>query len=255
MEGLDPQAWARIDQIPGWLSPDAADFTYRLLHTETFRNTPGALVEIGVFKGKYLALAAHAAEGQGRRMIGVDGFFGGYQRPLEARWVEKARAEMMDNIAKGCATQQVKILQANSEDLSPRAFAALVGEPCAFLSIDAGHDAHEVYNDFRISCGLLAEGSVVAADDVFNPRVPGVAEGALRYLSSAEGRLLAPFAACGNKLFLCLRDSHARYVTIVREFMHTASDGYLLRSKAYLDQNARIGFTPKMFGYEVVPFV
>ena len=254
MNGLNPEVWKTINEIPGWLAPSAADLSYRLIQTDHFRQLAGALVEIGVFKGKYLALIAHAAEGQGRKMIGIDGFFGGYQRPLEPRWVESARAEMTGNIGKVCASQGVEIVHANSESLSPTAFAALVQEPCAFLSIDAGHDAHEVYNDFRISSGLLAAGGIIAADDVFNPRVPGVAEGFFRYLGSTEGRMLAPFASCGNKLFLSTRDFHAHYVESCREMMQDATDGYLLESRAYNDNNARIGFTPRMFGYEVVPF-
>jgi hypothetical protein len=254
MDSLNPQVWARINQVAGWLSPEAADFTYRLMQTDAFRTTKGALVEIGVFKGKYLALLAHAAQGQDRRMIGIDGFFAGYQKPLEQQWIEKAREEMIGNIKATCDSQAVELVQANSTDLSPKAFESLVRDRCAFLSIDAGHDAHEVYNDFRISCGLLSEGSILAADDVFNPKVPGVAEGVFRFLCSSEGRLLAPFATCGNKLFLCARKSHSHYVMISHEFQRTATSGYLLNSKVHNDRNAQIGFVPRMFGSEVVPF-
>ena len=255
MDGLNPQAWQRVDEVVGWLSPNAADFTYRLLQTETFQNTKGALVEIGVHKGKYLTLIAHAAEGQDRTMIGIDGFFSGYQQPLDDRWIENARSEIINNIRTLNASQSVQIVRANSEDLSPKAFESLIQEKCAFLSIDAGHDAHEVYNDFRISCGNIADSCIIAADDVFNARVPGVAEGVLRFLSSSEGRLLAPFATCGNKLFLTTQVYHEKYIEDTKEFLRNGSDGYLLNSKKFNDRNAQIGFAPKLFGYEVVPFI
>jgi len=255
MTHLDPEAWSRLDSIKGWLSPAAADFTCRLLSTTPFRDTQGALVEIGVFKGKYLALVAYATRGQRRRMVGIDGFFAGYQKPLDEKWTEVARAEMVANICKESPEQAVEIVQANSEDLSPRSFKSIVKEQCAFMSIDGGHDAHEVYNDFRISCGNLADGGVIAADDVFNAVVPGVAEGFFRFLTSTEGRRLAPFAACGNKLFLCTTDFHAQYVAAAHGFLEGAQDGYLLRSKAHVENNARIGFVPRMFGFEVVPFL
>lgn len=255
MDGLDPQAWERLDQVAGWLSPHAADFTYRLLQTDTFRKTKGALVEIGVHKGKYLALIAHAAQGQDRRMVGIDGFFSGYQQPIDDKWIDNARSEMIANIRMFSESQSVQIVRANSEDLSPRAFESLVQERCAFLSIDAGHDAHEVYNDFRIVCGNLAESGIIAADDVFNARVPGVAEGVLRFLGSSEGRVLSPFATCGNKLFLSTQEFHEQYVRAAREFLGNATSGYLLNSKTYNDRNAQIGFTPRLFGFEVVPFV
>jgi len=255
MHGLNSQAWERVNEVAGWLSPNAADFTYRLLQTDTFRKTSGALVEIGVHKGKYLTLIAHAAQGQDRQMIGIDGFFSGYQRPLDDKWTNTARSEIIGNIRTLSESQSVQIVRANSEDLSPKAFQSLIQERCAFLSIDAGHEAHEVYNDFRISCGNLAESCIIAADDVFNARVPGVAEGVLRFLGSSEGRSLAPFATCGNKLFLSTRQFHETYLIASKEFMGNATSEYLLNSKAYNDRNAQIGFTPRLFGFELVPFI
>lgn len=255
MAGLNPQAWERVDEVVGWLSPNAADFTYRLLQTETFKSTKGALVEIGVHKGKYLTLIAHATKGQDRNMIGIDGFFSGYQQPLDERWIENARSEITNNIRSLNETQSLQVVRANSEDLSPKAFESLIQEQCAFLSIDAGHDAHEVYNDFRISCRNIAEGCIIAADDVFNSRVPGVAEGVLRFLSSSEGRLLAPFATCGNKLFISTHKYHTKYLEASKQFLRNAESGYLLNSQKYNDRNAQIGFAPKLYGFEVVPFI
>ncbi len=255
MTDLSASVWSQIDKVPGWLSLAAADFTYRLLQSETFRATEGSLVEIGVYKVKYLSLIAHAAQGQGRRIIGIDGFFAGYQRPLETKWVEGARKEMIDNILAGSSQDSVEIVQANTEDLSPSAFRLAVNDKCAFLSIDAGHDAHEVYNDLRISCSALSAGAIVAADDVFNSVVPGVAEGVFRFLTSSEGRMLAPFATCGNKLFLCTTETHKAYVEASHRFLRSPGREYLGKSKAHVDNNTRIGFIPKMFGYEVVPFL
>lgn len=252
---LSQHVWSRIDQIPGWLSLAAADFTYRLLQSEAFQTTEGSLVEIGVFKGKYLSLIAHATQGQSRKVIGIDGFFAGYQQPLETKWVEGARTEMINNIVSCASEVSVEIVQANSEDLSPSAFRRIVSDKCAFLSIDAGHDAHEVYNDLRISCSTLSPGAIVAADDVFNSVVPGVAEGVFRFLTSSEGRMLAPFATCGNKLFMCITEQHEKYVELSHRFLLSAGREYLDKSKAHVDNNTRIGFIPRMFGYEVVPFL
>lgn len=255
MDGLNQQAWEQVNAVVGWLSPHAADLTYRLLQTDLFRQTKGALVEIGVHKGKYLTLVAHAAQGQDRAMIAIDGFFSGYQQPLEDRWVEKAKAEIISNINGLNPSQSVQVVRANSEELSPKSFASLIQDRCAFLSIDAGHDAHEVYNDFRISCGNLAESCIISADDVFNSRVPGVAEGVMRFLSSTEGRNLAPFATCGNKLFLTTQKFHSNYLAASKQFLNQATSDYLLNSKKYNDRNAQIGFAPRLFGFEVVPFI
>jgi hypothetical protein len=101
----------------------------------------------------------------------------------------------------------------------------------------------------------LSEAGIIAADDVFNPVVPGVAEGLCRFMSGPVGRNFAPFATCGNKLFLTRVKSHATYVAICKTIILRDSPAHLDRAKHHLDNNATIGYAPTMFGHEVVPFV
>jgi hypothetical protein len=255
MRVLDKSLWGNLDQIPGWLSFSSADLTFRLLTSQEFSGVSGAVVEIGVYKGKYLALLAHASSARNRRIVGIDGFFAGFQKPLEQQWIGVATDEMKTNIRIGGGECQIDIVRADSADLSPRRFAEIVPEGAAFLSIDAGHEAHEVYNDFRVSTASLVPGAIVAADDVFNPVVPGVAEGVCRFLNSGEGRGLAPFATCGNKLFLTTRESHWKYFQLCRKIIESEGDGYLESSRRHYLDNQRIGYCPKMFGHEVLPFL
>lgn len=253
-EGIGVDDWNRIDSIPGWLSFPAADLAYRLIRTDLFKDVPGAAVELGVFKGKFLSLIACATLPQKRPIIGIDGFFAGFDVPLEDAWVEPATQEMIRNVRIGDPSSNLTIHRYNSSELTPRTFHKITGGAVAFLSIDAGHEAHEVYNDFRISYSTLVNGSILAADDVFNPVVPGVAEGVCRFLGSSEGRGLAPFATCGNKLFLTKTASHADYVNICRDIVMGEPAAYLAKSKTHMQRNNKIGHCPKMFGFEVVPF-
>lgn len=128
MDALTPQIWESVDAVVGWLSPNAADFTLRLLQSESFRQVEGAVVEIGVHKGKYLTLIGYATRGQGRRMIAIDGFFSGYQQPLNEQWLQKARAEIIENISSLSPDQKLEVVRANSEELSPKSFASIVQE-------------------------------------------------------------------------------------------------------------------------------
>jgi hypothetical protein len=256
---LSLESWGKIDSIPGWLSYSAADFSYRIMQSDFFRETHGALVEIGVFKGKYLALIAHAAHGQGRNLVGLDGFLAGPNQPLESRWVDSAKSEIEDNvrIAEATALEYLILHRANTNDLSPSLFQALINDTIAFISIDAGHEAEDVYNDMRISTGLLAANGIIAADDVFNSSVPGVAEGFCAFMHSGMGKRLAPFANCGNKVFLCRTESHGTYLDLVREILEEGVEHseYIRKSLEHMNKNTSIGFCPRMFGWEVIPLL
>ncbi len=121
---------------------------------------PGGLLEIGVHKAKYMSMIALAANGSRRPIFGIDGFFEGFNRPLDNRWVQSARDTMLNNIA-SVATYDGKILiiKANSTDLYPKNLAAIIGDKICFASIYVGHEANEVYNDFRIVAECIAPGS------------------------------------------------------------------------------------------------
>jgi hypothetical protein len=253
---LSEKNWDSINKIEGWLSFSAASLTWLLVKELLRREVPGGLLEIGVYKAKYLSLIALAANASRRPIFGIDGFFEGFNRPLDDRWVQSARDTMLNNIA-SVATYDGKILiiKANSTELSPKNLAAILGDKICFASIDAGHEANEVYNDFRIVAECLAPGAIIAADDVFNAVVPGAAEGTCRFLSSGEGRHLAPFATCGNKVFITDREHHAEYLQFCKDVVLSGSSDHLAQTEGHYRANLSIGYAPRFFGHEVLPFV
>jgi hypothetical protein len=253
---LTAEVWGKVDAIRGWLSFPAASLSWRLIHEQNRLYIAGDILEIGVFKGKYLALLASASHGVGRRVVGVDGFFAGFQRPLQDIWVEPARTEMIANVEGVCPLGGLlRIVKADTTTLSQASLAQELNGKIAFASIDAGHDASEVYHDLHIVVPSLVPGAIIAADDVFNHAVPGVAEGVCRFLGSGEGRDLSPFAICGNKLFITTREFHAAYFGFCKELISTASEGFLRTTRDHDEANTKIGWAPRFFGCKVVPFL
>jgi hypothetical protein len=253
--GLGPDIWKRIEPIEGWLQFPAADFSWRLIRAQHARAVGGCILEIGVHKGRYLALLAAAARGTGKAIFGIDGFFSAYHVEMEERWVPSARQTMIDNVNRVAPGKgRLEIIKRNTNDLSPRDLRQLLGDRISFASVDGGHDAHDVYNDMRIVAPLLADGGVIAADDVFNPIVPGVAEGVCRFLESRKGRKLAAFATCGNKLYITSVDWHAVYLALSKAILANGQQPYLERARRRNAEARAIGFAPNFFGREIVPF-
>jgi hypothetical protein len=252
--GISPETWKLVDAVEGWLTFPAADFSWRLMRDQQRRAIPGCMLEIGVHRGRYLAVLAAAAHGTGKAVFGIDGFFSAYRVEMEEQWVAPARQIMLDNVNRVMAYDgRLEVFRRNTNDLTPSSLRGLLGDAISFASVDGGHDAKDVYNDMRIVTDLLADGGIIAADDVFNSVVPGVAEGLCRFLETRGGRRLAAFATCGNKLFLTNRHWHAAYLGLATAILWHGGDApYLKRARRHNEQNRAIGFAPRFFGCEVV---
>ncbi|MCP5119937.1 MAG: hypothetical protein GY953_54765, partial [bacterium] len=62
--------------IEGWCLDNAAYLTTALLNYQARRQWPGGVVEIGVFRGKYLSVLYRKARARGAKTLGVDVFEG-----------------------------------------------------------------------------------------------------------------------------------------------------------------------------------
>jgi len=69
------------------------------------------------------------------------------------------------------------------------------------FSIDGGHTSGITQNDVALAEAALCNGGVVILDAFFNESWPGVAEGAVRYLTGGGSRLI-PVGIGGNKFIL-----------------------------------------------------
>lgn len=237
---------AQVESIPGWLLRDAALLTAHLTAAQRKLGLEGAVLEIGVYQGKYLAaLCALAREGE--PVVGVDLFVGGHDAEADARSVK-------ENIDRACgAMPALQIHIADSLKLDAKGLARRCGvEKFRFVSIDGGHTREVVLADLRTAWPMLAPGAIVALDDVFNFIAPGVGEGIAEFVHR-DAPAFAPFAICGNKVFVTTPDHHARYLEAAKGFLDAVP--WLpscARARARRAEEAVIGHIPESYGHEVV---
>ena len=242
--------------IEGWMADEAADLTRRLFQWQRTAQAVTGVLELGVFKGKYLSLLASLAQGTGAPVVGVDAFTSrvGEQIPPADR--DYARAAAVATImAMAPGSTPPTLLVAFTADVGVDALRALCPGGYSFVSVDAGHTAGDVLHDLALAELLLGERTIVAADDVFNAQTPGVMEGLARYFLGNPGTALAPFASAGNKLFLCHRAMHPATLACVHEMLEDpAALPYIAKSRTLHAQNRQLRFAPSLFGYETFAF-
>jgi hypothetical protein len=241
---------SRVETIPGWLHAEAALLTGHLVGAQRRLELKGPTLEIGVFQGKYLCVLYRLSE-PGETVLGVDLFIG-------APIARLAAARVRSNIANACGDAgRLKILVADSLELTSDRLAREAGAArFRFISIDGGHTRELVLHDLEVAYPLLAEGGIMALDDAFNHSTPGVTEGIAEFFLRDKPKL-APFAVCYNKLFVTTPDFHSRYLRETFEFLDVGAKGLPTRSRTLSrrDENQASGFTPELFGYEVLPFL
>lgn len=242
--------------IEGWMADEAADLTSRLFHWQRSVRAVAGVLELGVFKGRYLSLLASLAQGTGAPVVGVDAFTSrvGAQIPGPDRdYARDAALATVRALAPGSAAPT--LIVAFTADVDAGALRDLSPGGYSFISVDAGHLAADVAADLALVGQLTAARTIIAADDVFNPKTPGVMEGLCRHFAVDPGTVLAPFAWAGNKLFLCRREMHPTLLAYVHGLLDDpAAPPYIAKSRAAHAHNQRLGFAPALFGYEIFAF-
>jgi hypothetical protein len=248
---LDEKLWERIVLIPGWTTYEAADMTGHLVRTQRKLGCGAAFLELGVYKGRYLSFLYPLSTGI---CVGVDGLFAGFNKPLDPQWIESAIQEMVSAVASITPdTSRLKIVHANTHDLDSDRLRQHTQGQVQFASIDAGHEVDDVLHDLAIVCPLLAPLGVIAMDDVFNAVVPGVTEGFVQFMTANPE--FKPFASIGNKAFVCHASQHRLFYDAALEFLHNEPSPFYDWTREHFAVNQRIGFSPKMFGVDVISFL
>ncbi len=247
----------RLATVEGWLSDDAVDLTIRLARLQLALGQAPAVLELGVFRGKYLSLLASLFQDTGRPVVGIDAFLVRLGEPAEARFQDAVKALILEAVAGVAPRARVPVLLASfTRDIEPTALRRIVPEGYGFISVDAGHEAADVEHDFGLVETVMNDQALVAADDVFNPRVPGVAEGVCRYFFRNPTSVLTPFALCGNKVFFCSRLMHQMWLDYMSWIMDDTNAPPYIRSSALArKQDSEIGFTQRFLGNEVSVFL
>ena len=192
-------------RLEGWCSDDAAYVTCWLMGFQHRAGLSAGVVEIGVYKGKYLSLLYQKALQYGQPVVGIDEF----------EWSPRQSALDALQNAFG-STQGLTLVAANSRNLSADQIIEMLGNvKASFISVDGDHSAEGVENDLALARSVLAPGGIIAIDDFMNPRAMGVSEGVYRYFFKSGEASIAPFVHTGNKLFVAEREYHAKYIEAI----------------------------------------
>lgn len=246
-----------LDSIEGWLSAEAQIFTQYVFAFQRENGWNSGILEMGVFKGKYLSLLAQQVADSGAPVVGVDAFLQKHGVKLEQADKDYAYGRIVEAVQSVAGTSaQPELIAGYTTEVSVDHLRSLCPAGYSFISVDAGHDSEDVEHDSGMADTLLNSNGVVAFDDIYNAVCPGVAEGFVRYMTSGKADL-APFATCGNKVFACRPAMHARYYdfskSLARDIMQTAP--VLSRTLDQLVANEQNDWSPRLFSYEVIPFL
>ena len=221
MHEADAATYMRKNKVEGWLTPVAAETAMLLLRQCSAAGRPVA--EIGVHHGKFLIFLGLLTRG---RIVGFDLF-----ETLQAENVDgsgKGSREMFLANARraGLPPDDCLAVTSNSLTLDGAEVRRACGEPPVFFSVDGGHTPELTENDIRIAEAAVADDGVVAVDDVFNERWPGVVEGLMRYLN-ADHPILVPCAIGGNKVFLVKGEDRAKAMSDALMAGHATPIGHI----------------------------
>ena len=242
--------------IEGWMTDEAADMSVRLGHLQKALHATVGVLELGIFKGKYLSLLANLFQDQGIPVVGVDAFIIRIGEMVSEETQGLVRQQISKTVTDFAPRAgQPTLVTSWTRDVDPASLRSFSPGGYSFISVDAGHEAPDVEHDLGLAEAVMSDRAVVAADDVFNPKVPGVVEGLCRYFLRNPETRLAPFACCGNKLFLCNASSHHLYLAYVKWMLaNIKGSSYISKSADLNSQNERGGFRPALFGHEIVTF-
>jgi hypothetical protein len=195
-----------MDRVHGWLLPEAARCIVCLDDAQRRNGVRGSVAEIGVHHGKLFILLC-LLRNEGEIAVGYD-LFGRQDQNIDASGkgaleVLRDHLQHMNVDASG-----VKLITANSLELTAAGVLGDSESPVRLFSIDGGHTADITRNDLSIAAEAIADDGVIILDDFFNEAWPGVATGTVQFLRD-NPKMLVPFAILGNKVFFASTDAVA----------------------------------------------
>ena len=187
-----------MNSIGGWLFVEDAQAMIAVDGIQKAMGLTGSLFEIGVYRGKSLALLALLARPT-EKVMGLDLFtLGRSSMDASTEAVSMATDGKLDNL----------ILMADDSQTVPlKTFDVLGG--CRMVHIDGGHSYREVWNDMLRFAPMVKIDGVVIMDDYHQRDDPGVAAAVWAY---SRGTSMHPFLSSRNKMFLAYETSAPLFI-------------------------------------------
>jgi predicted O-methyltransferase YrrM len=181
-------------RIEGWFQFDAALLFMAFHQRLGAAGRTGDVLEIGVHHG-LSAIAVAAMRGAGKRFVAID-LFENLQKKNVSQSGLGNRAIFEKNMGEFHADlSSIEVVARLSADVT----AQELGSGFTFCHIDGGHSAGETFHDLSLCHGVTVDEGLIALDDYFNPKYPGVSEGAIEFMRRNPGAL-QPVAVGYNKV-------------------------------------------------------
>ncbi len=191
--------------VQGWILPEMMTLVSALSRRQRDDGIAGHVVEIGVHHGRF-CIALDLLRGPDEKTLAIDLFDDQELNPDHSGRGD--RDVFIANMKRHAGPQDGLIVHSgDSMLLTGGRVRDLLGGASRLFSVDGGHTSEIVQRDMQTAAEALVSGGIVIADDVFNERWPGVAEGTHRYLDQPES--LTPFGVGYNKLLLTTSREHA----------------------------------------------
>jgi hypothetical protein len=191
--GILRNCFERMDSLPGWFFPDAALMFMAYNQLVSDRGARGNTLEIGVYHGKS-AIAVASLRGESGTFTAID-VFDDLQARDESSHDVGIKGAFLANMAASFPTLDwLRLIVAPSSTVRADALG-----PHSFCHIDGLHSAEGTFSDMQLCAEVVVPGGLVALDDYFNQRFPGVSEGALLF-EKRHPRVLTPVAIGFNKV-------------------------------------------------------
>lgn len=182
----------------------------------------GSVGEIGVHHGRSFILAALLSRND-EPLFALDLF-----EELQELNVDQSGSgsyeALSQNMARvGLNVSSVVVERRSSADLEQGYFCTKLLPRFRFFSVDGGHTEALTRMDMASALCHLAEGGVIAVDDVFNNLFLGVTEGIYNAMALNRDRL-APFLVVTGKIYFTTPSHHARYLAAAEAFFLSRYD-------------------------------
>ena len=185
---------AAFHDIEGWFSFDAALLFMAYNQLLAGHGITGDVLEIGVHHG-LSTIAIAKLRGPEGKLYAID-LFESLQGLNVSHSGEGNRTLFERNMRRfHGALDFVRTIARPSSELTP----ADLGTSFSFCHVDGGHSRAETLHDLELCHEILMPGGLVALDDYFHPRFPGVCEGAVEFMLGHPGAL-RPLAIGYNKV-------------------------------------------------------
>ena len=187
------------DAVEGWLYRLDMVLWAKLDFVQKSFGSFGDLCEVGVYKGKALALLGMLARDE-ETVFAFDAY------PND--WLGETQKTMQ---AFCPWRSDIRYVQGNTASLGSEALGQVFPRKLRLLHIDAGHEYHEVLHTLCLFAPFLAAEGVIIMDDYHDHEFPGVAAATLDFCWNRETRPFVPFLAGANKMYLCMPGLAERY--------------------------------------------